>query len=161
VSFANWRAPTTDARLKKRIVRSVIEEVVADIDTEAGEISLFLHWVGEVHTELRLARRRRGQRNATSPDIIEAIRLLVRIACDDVIAGVLNRNKLLTGHGNRWTRERVTALRSHHKIPVHNQVAADQSEWLNLTQAAVHLQISAKTLRGSRKRRNPSDASPS
>ena len=155
VSFANlaadlpaiWRAPTTDARLKKRIVRSVIEEVVADIDAEAGEISLFLHWVGGVHTELRLPRRRRGQRNATSPDIIEAIRLLVRIACDDVIAGVLNRNKLLTGHGNRWTRERVTALRSHHKIPVHNQVAADQSEWLNLTQAAVHLQISAKTLR--------------
>ena len=27
-----WIAPTTDARLKKRIVRTVIEEVVADID---------------------------------------------------------------------------------------------------------------------------------
>jgi DNA invertase Pin-like site-specific DNA recombinase len=155
VSFANlaadlpaiWRAPTTDARLKKRIVRTVIEEVVADIDAEAGEISLFLHWVGGAHTELRLPRRRRGQRNATSPDIIEAVRLLVKIASDDVIAGVLNRNKLVTGHGNRWTRERVTALRSHHKIHVYKPVAADQSEWMNLTQAAAYLQISAKTLR--------------
>jgi hypothetical protein len=27
-----WAAPTTDARLKKRIVRTVIHEVVADID---------------------------------------------------------------------------------------------------------------------------------
>ena len=41
------------------------------------------------------------------------------IANDDLIAGILNRNKLVTGNGNRWTRERVTALRSHHRIPVY------------------------------------------
>jgi hypothetical protein len=28
-----------------------------------------------------------------------------------MIAGLLNRNDLRTGHGNRWTRERVTSLR--------------------------------------------------
>jgi hypothetical protein len=39
----------------------------------------------------------------------------VLIANDDLIAGLLNRNKLTTGHGNRWTRERVTSLRSHHR----------------------------------------------
>jgi DNA invertase Pin-like site-specific DNA recombinase len=144
---AVWRAPTTDARLKKRIVRTVIEEVVADIDDEAGEISLLVHWAGGVHTELRLPRRRRGQRNSTSPDIVVAVRLLVRIASDDLIAGLLNRNKLVTGHGNRWTRERVTALRSHHRIPVHRPAEDGQAEWLNLTRAALHLQVSAKTLR--------------
>jgi hypothetical protein len=64
---------------------------------------------GRVHTELRLPRRRRGQRNSTSPDIVAAVRQLVRIAHDDLIAGILNRNKLTTGHGNRWTRERVPA----------------------------------------------------
>jgi len=58
-----WQAPTTDARAKKRIVRAVIKEVVADIDAEAGEIILLLHWMGGIHTELRLPRRRRGQRN--------------------------------------------------------------------------------------------------
>ena len=109
---AVWAAPTTDARLKKRIVRTVIREVIADIDAEAGEIVLVIHWMGGVHTELRLPRRRRGQRNSTSPDIIAAVRHLVLIANDDLIAGILNRNKLVTGHGNRWTRERVTALRS-------------------------------------------------
>src|SRR5580700_10040849 len=41
-----WQAPTTDVRLKKRIVRAVIKEVVADVDAEAGEIILFLHWMG-------------------------------------------------------------------------------------------------------------------
>ena len=44
-----WQAPTTDARLKKRIVRAVIKEVVADVDAEAGEIILFLHWMGGIH----------------------------------------------------------------------------------------------------------------
>lgn len=107
-----WTAPGTDARLKKRIVRTVIHEVVADLDDATAEIVLLIHWMGGAHTELRLPRRRKGQRNSTSADIITAVRHLALIAKDDVIAGVLNRNGLLTGNGNRWTRERVTSLRS-------------------------------------------------
>lgn len=142
-----WAAPTTDARLKKRIVRTVIHEVVADIDDEASEIVLLIHWMGGVHTELRLPKRRRGQRNSTSADIIIAIRQLVLIANDDLIAGILNRNGLVTGHGNRWTRERVTSLRSYHKIPAFQPAADGREPWLNLSKAARHLGITPKTLR--------------
>ncbi|OBQ86467.1 hypothetical protein [Mesorhizobium sp. WSM3873] len=127
-----WSAPTTDARLKKRIVRTVIQEVVADIDDEASEIALLIHWIGGVHTELRLPKRRRGQRNATSAEIIAAIRQLVLIASDDLIAGILNRNVLVTGHGNRWTREQVTAHRWHHKIPVFRPALEGIEPYLNL-----------------------------
>lgn len=142
-----WTASTSDVRFRKRIVRTLIQEVVADIDGEAGEIILVLHWTGGVHTELRLPRRRRGQRNSTSKSTVEAVRLLVRIADDDQIAGILNRNGLTTGHGNRWTRERVIALRSYHKIPIHHRQARDEADWMNLTEAAGHLGISPKTLR--------------
>jgi DNA invertase Pin-like site-specific DNA recombinase len=142
-----WRAPTTDARLRKRIVRAVVQEVVADLDEPAGEVVLLVHWVGGIHTELRLPRRRRGQRSSTSPDIVAAVRQLVLIAGDDVIAGMLNRNGLRTGRGNRWTRERVTALRSHRGIPVHRTAPADQAPWLNLNKAAALLRVSPKTLR--------------
>jgi hypothetical protein len=117
-----WTAPSTDARLKKRIVRTVIHEVIADIDPEAAEIVLVVHWIGGVHSEIRLPRRRRGQRNSTSVDVIAAVRQLVLIANDDLIAGILNRNGLVTGHGNRWTRERVTSLRSHHRITIYKPV---------------------------------------
>jgi DNA invertase Pin-like site-specific DNA recombinase len=144
---AVWSAPTTDARLKKRIVRTVIQEVVADIDDEASEIVLVIHWIGGVHTELRLPKRRRGQRNSTSADIIAAIRQLVLIASDDLIAGILNRNGLVTGHGNRWTRERVTAHRSHHKIPVFRPALDGNEPWLNLNKAARLLGVAPKTLR--------------
>jgi DNA invertase Pin-like site-specific DNA recombinase len=144
---AVWSASTTDARLKKRIMRTVIHEVVADIDDAASEIVLLIHWIGGVHTELRLPKRRRGQRNSTPADIIAAVRQLVLIANDDLIAGILNRNGLVTGHGNRWTRERVTALRSHHKIPVFRPAADGKEPRLNLTNAAHLIGVAPKTLR--------------
>jgi len=55
-----WAAPTTDARLKKRIVRTYIQEVVADIDQQASEIVLIVHWIGGVHSQIRLPKRRRS-----------------------------------------------------------------------------------------------------
>jgi Recombinase len=107
--------PTTDVRLKKRIVRELIREVIADLDEQGREIILVVHWMGGIHTELRLPRRRRGQRNSTAAKIVEAVRVLALVCSEDVIAGLLNRNGLRTGHGNRWTRERVTSLRSHYE----------------------------------------------
>jgi hypothetical protein len=142
-----WTAPTTDARLKKRIVRTLIQEVIADVDPEAAEIILVVHWISGVHSEIRLPRRRHGQRNSTSADIIVAVRQLASIANDDLIAGILNRNGLLTGHGNRWTRERVTSLRSHHRIPVFKAADDGIEPCLNLGKAAQLLGISPKTLR--------------
>ena len=142
-----WSAPTTDARLKKRIVRTIIQEVVADIDDAAAEIVLVVHWIGGVHSEMRLPRRRRGQRNATPTDVIAAVRQLVLIANDDLIAGILNRNGLVTGNDNRWTRERVTSMRSNYRIPVHKPAKDGIEPWLNLSKAAHLLKIAPKTLR--------------
>jgi hypothetical protein len=62
-------------------------------------------------------------------------RQLVLIANDDLIAGILNRNGLVTGNGNRWTRERVTSLRSHHRIPVHKPAEDGIEPWLQLNNA--------------------------
>ena len=96
---------------------------------------------------MRLPLRRHGQRNSTSADVIAAVRQLVLIASDDLIAGLLNRNGLLTGRGNRWTRERVTALRSHHRIPVHRPAEDGLEPWLNLSAAVRLLHVSSKMLR--------------
>ena len=56
-----WHDPACDVRVKKRIVRTLIREVIADVDVAAGEIVLVIHWQGGVHTELRVPRRRRGR----------------------------------------------------------------------------------------------------
>jgi DNA invertase Pin-like site-specific DNA recombinase len=143
-----WTDPATSVRLKKRIVRTLIEEVLVDVDSVASELVLTLHWKGGAHTELRLPRRRRGQcRTQTSRELIEAVEVLARICSDDLIAGILNRNGHLTGRGNRWTRERVTALRSHHRIPCNKPDEQQPQPWMNLTDAAALLDVSPRTLR--------------
>src|SRR3954451_3448314 len=93
--------------------------------------------------ERALCPRRRRSRPSTLADLVGTRRMVT----DDLIAGMLNRNKLATGNGHRWTRERVTSLRSHRKIPVYRPAEDRVEPWLNLTKAAAHLVVSAKTLR--------------
>lgn len=143
-----WDCPTTDNRLKKRIVGTLIEEIVVDLDEDGGKINLAIHWRGGIHTEAWLKRRRRGQSGPhTSPNIIESVRVLSRICKDEVIASVLSRNGLKTGRGNRWTVERVASLRRRHKIPVHSPARQKEDGWLTLTDAARYLKIGSEALR--------------
>lgn len=142
-----WNDPATDARLKKRIVRTLLHEVLVDIHEETNHIELVLHWQGGLHTELRLPRRRRGSATRTNSDIIQAVRTLAKVCSDKAIAGFLNRNDLKTGRGNRWTQERITSLRQYHEIPCHDpQLKVDQG-WFTLTEAARLLNVSSRTLR--------------
>jgi DNA invertase Pin-like site-specific DNA recombinase len=143
-----WHSPDSDLRLKKAIVRTLIHEVVVDVDADHGELILIIHWKGGVHTELRLPRRRRGQNGAqTSRDIVEAVRVLARICSDDWIAAALNRSSLHTGRGNYWTRERVVSLRTYYEIPCYQADRRESEGWMNLGEAAKHIGISDRTLR--------------
>jgi hypothetical protein len=78
---------------------------------------------------------------------VEAVRALARICPDAYIANVLNRNGRRTGRGNFWTRERVTALRSHHDIPVYCAERRAREGLLNLNEAARVVGVTARTLR--------------
>jgi DNA invertase Pin-like site-specific DNA recombinase len=142
-----WEHPQTDERLKKRLIRTLIHEIIVDIDADAAEVVLVIHWQGGVHTEFRVPRRRRGHCNDTASSVVEAVRSLVRIGSDTKIAGWLNRAGLRTGRGNRWTRERVTSLRAYQKIPAYSAERAAAAGWLTLSQAAGYLGVSPRTLR--------------
>src|SRR4051794_12849717 len=74
-----WNDPRSDASLKKRIVRTLIQEVVADVESSAGEIVLVIHWKGGLHTEVSVPRRRRGYNNGhTDKALVEAVSLLAK-----------------------------------------------------------------------------------
>jgi DNA invertase Pin-like site-specific DNA recombinase len=140
--------PKSDARLRKRIVRALIQEVVVDVDDAAAEVVLLIHWKGGAHSELRFPRRRRGQNSAqAAPQIIDAVRALANICTDDLIASALNSSGLPTGRGNRWSRGRVTSLRTNYNIPCFNKERCAAEGWMNQTQAAAFLNISTGALR--------------
>lgn len=142
-----WDDPQSDSRLKKRIVRTLVKEVVVDLDEAAGEVQLIIHWQGGIHTQLRIPRRRRGMAIRTAPDVVEAVRILARICTDRTIAGFLNRNHLKTGRGNRWTQGRVMRLRARYDIAGHDPETQAREGWLTLTEASEFLGVSTRTLR--------------
>ena len=41
---AIWNSPSTDKRLKQRIVRILIREIIADVQAESREVVLVIHW---------------------------------------------------------------------------------------------------------------------
>jgi hypothetical protein len=47
---AVWNSPGTQAVLKQRIVRILVEELVVDVDEEKKEIVLLIHWAGGRHS---------------------------------------------------------------------------------------------------------------
>lgn len=144
---AVWENPRTDIRLKKRIIRVLIEEVVADVDAAEGEILLVVHWKGGVHTGLRVRRRRAGEtRHSVPKDVVAAVRALARMCSDADIAGWLTRNGLRTGKGNSWTRQHVTSLRHRHSIPVQDPKTQQSEGWMNLSEAAEYLGVNRMAL---------------
>jgi hypothetical protein len=143
-----WNDPQTDARLKKRLLRTLIREIVADVDAQGGNVLLVVHWQGGVHTELSVRKRRCGQnRTHTAPDIAEAIRQLVLVGDDEQIAGWLNKACIPTGRGNRWTRGRVASFRSKRQLPRFDRQSEESHCWLTLNKVAQELGISGATLR--------------
>jgi DNA invertase Pin-like site-specific DNA recombinase len=141
-----WEHSDTPVILKKRILRTVIQEIVADVNEATKEICCQIHWVGGTHTALRLPKNRCGMHaRITDRDIVELVRELVQVSSDASIASILNRLGYRTGAGNTWTESRVVSLRREREIPGHQKIGS--RTWVTLAEAAEELQISAGVVR--------------
>ena len=137
---AAWEHPEAPVALKKRILRTVINEIVADVDESKQELVFQIHWVGGVHSTLRLHKNRVGQhQRTTNRDVTELVRDLAQVCSDQSIASILNRLGYETGAGNSWTESRVCYLRSHHKVPAFDKNVP--RVWVTLTEAAAELKV--------------------
>lgn len=140
-----WSDPRTDVRLKKRIIRALVEEVIVDAD--ARMISVVVHWKGGTHTALEVRRRRAGEtRQKTPANIVEAVQVLTHLCTDAEIANWLTRNGIRTGNGHCWTRQRVSGLRHNYGIPIYDPERQEREGWMNLSQAASYLGVQRMTL---------------
>jgi len=144
---AVWNLASTDMRLKQRIVRILIQEIVADVDEENREIVLLLHWAGGRHSELRLKKNATGRhRRCTSLQAIEVIRQMAGKFTDEQIAATLNRLGLRTGTGNTWNETRVQSARHHQTLPTFDPTRAKDLV-VTLEEAAHRLDVSPTSVR--------------
>jgi hypothetical protein len=144
---AAWKAPRTTMRTRQRLVRTMITEIVADVDAAAGEIVLVIHWKGGQHSELRIRKPRTGEHGChTSEEALAVIQSMAGRWSDEHIAATLNRMALPTGQGKTWTAHRVGSLRRVRGI--HGYRSAEKNgEWLTLRDAAAKLGVSHHQLR--------------
>jgi excisionase family DNA binding protein len=141
-----WDHPNTPVPLKKRILRTVLEEIIIDIASDPPQILLRLHWAGGVHTELRVAKNRTGQHSrCTDREVVNLVRELAKVCRDRETAIILNRLGYITGAGNTWKEHRVRSMRQHHKIPAFDD--SSPRTWYTLQEAAASLEISNSVIR--------------
>lgn len=143
-----WNDPRADARLKKRIVRTLIEEILVDVDEDAALVQAVVRWAGGQHSALSVRKRKTGQhRYRTDADVVTLIRELSVMMPDAQIAGLLNRLGLRTAKGLTWTRNRVCIVRNSEGIPVHDAVRAAEEGWLTMDGAARQAGVSVTVIR--------------
>ena len=138
---------TSDMRVKQRIVRLMLEEVIVDIDEQAAQIAMKLHWLGGRHSELHIQRPRPGNhRHATRTDAVEIVKRMAGQWPDKEIAATLNRRGMKTGVGNTWTESRVYSLRRKHRCLDYSP-PSNGEEMLTLNQAADRLGVGSWVVR--------------
>jgi DNA invertase Pin-like site-specific DNA recombinase len=143
-----WNAPDADARLKQRIVRVLVQEVVVDEDRESQEVVLAIHWVGGRHSTARLkrVRSRHGGSAAPRPNAVEAIRKLGGKWPDRELAVTMNRLGCRAEGGATWTAARILELRDRLGVPKFDPLAP-RAETVSMDQAAVRLSICVPSVR--------------
>jgi DNA invertase Pin-like site-specific DNA recombinase len=140
-----WHHPAASMILKKQIVRTLIEEIIVDLEKPQNEIVLMIHWAGGHHTELREPTHWRKRRNHSS-DLHSIVNTLCKVLGDEAIASTLNRQKLRAPDGATWTAQKVADLRKQHGIAGFDPDRQKTQGWMTQAQAATYVDVSPMSM---------------
>ena len=144
---AAWKTPSVTMRTRQQLLRTLVNEITADLDEEAREIVLTIHWRGGQHSHLRLRKPRAGEHDCSTPDdALAVIRSMATRWSDADIAATLNRMRLPTGQGKTWTAHRVGSIRRVRGIHAYRSAEKDGT-WLTMQEAAQHCGVTSHRIR--------------
>ncbi|MER8563914.1 recombinase family protein [Mesorhizobium sp. M0578] len=144
---ATWNAPGVDMRCRQQLLRALIKDIVADVDDDARDVILTIHWHGGQHSQVRVRKPKSGEHGQRTPE--EALAIMRSMATrwsDAELAATLNRMGMQTGQGKTWTARRVQSLRTVHKISGYRS-SDKHGEWLTMSDAAARLGVSHVKIR--------------
>jgi excisionase family DNA binding protein len=137
---AAWNHPAASDEIKKRILRTVINEIV--VQGENNKLQCMIHWKGGEHTALDVRRGSNGRtRWQTDENTTQLITALARILPDKSIAAFLNRIGRRTAKGHTWTGFRVKAFRNGRGIAVYRAGERAERGEMTAEEAAAELGV--------------------
>jgi DNA invertase Pin-like site-specific DNA recombinase len=141
-----WNSDMCPQDLKKKIVRTMIEEIIIQPVDGSGRLYVVIRWTGGCHTATEVARpkSRIGQPNST--DDVDLIRRMAPRYSDAEIARVLGSLGRRTGKNRPWTNKSVATARRNYKIPKREEPRSD-SEVMSLAKAARYCNVSNTTIK--------------
>jgi DNA invertase Pin-like site-specific DNA recombinase len=143
---AAWNDSSAPIDLKKRIIRTLIHEIIVDVNHSSATVEMQIHWAGGVHTALKVRKNKPGRNaNATDRDVVELVRELALVQPDSYIASTLNRLGYHSGNGKTWNETRVKHLRNYNQIPVF--VRGGDRSWVTMEEAADILKTGVTVIR--------------
>lgn len=92
----------SDVSLRKKIIRSIITEVIADEVKGTNELRFIIHWQGGCHTHFTMPQPMSAATQKSAIEDLELVRKMAPRYSDDKIALVLNKLGRTTGKGKRW-----------------------------------------------------------
>ncbi|WP_085033738.1 recombinase family protein [Ensifer aridi] len=142
-----WNAPGVATRTRQQILRTLIADIIADVDDANREVVLTIHWKGGQHSVLRVRKPKTGEHGCQTPD--QALAVMKQMATrysDDDIAATLNRMGIRTGQNKTWTAHRVSSIRRVQGIHAFRPAEKD-GQWLTMREAAKCLEVSSHVVR--------------
>ncbi len=144
---AAWNAPGVTMRARQQLLRTLIADIIVNVDDNVRDVVLTIHWRGGQHSELRVRKPRAGEHGcATTDDALAVMRSMAGRWSDEHIAASLNRMGLPTGQGKTWTAHRVSSVRRVRGIHAYRS-AEKNGEWLTMSEAAATLRVTNHTIR--------------
>lgn len=144
---AAWDAADVTMRARQQLLRTLIADIVVDVDEAVRDVVLIIHWRGGQHSELRVRKPRAGEHGcATTEDALAVMRSMAGRWSDEHIAASLNRMGLPTGQGKTWTAHRVSSVRRVRDIHAYKSSEKGGS-WLTMAEAAAALGVTSHRVR--------------
>ncbi|MBN2561026.1 MAG: recombinase zinc beta ribbon domain-containing protein, partial [Phycisphaerae bacterium] len=112
-----WKAPTTKAKDRKRILRLLIKDITVEKLPEPKQIVAHVRWQGGACEDIPLRLPPRACDQVRYPkEIVEKVRDLAKNLPDDRIVATLNREGRLSAKGKPFTTSMVSWIRYRHRI---------------------------------------------
>jgi len=143
---ALWHAPTTLARDRKRLLRTLIADVTLLPEPDLAKARIGIRWHTGAVDEVVVARRHSTvESHRTDPAAVELVRRLGPTHTNADLAALLNGDGYLTGAGRPFDVTAVANLRSYHRIAPVGTLADGE---ITVADAAQRLGVTTTTIYG-------------
>ncbi|MGI8729979.1 MAG: recombinase family protein [Solirubrobacteraceae bacterium] len=120
-----WAAPSTSHRDRKRLLRSLINDITLTSQPEKPQIHVGIHWRSGASDELTILRPA-AARTARSQIVVEILRQLGPTNTNQQLAEHLNQTGHLTASGRPFEEDSVRWLRWQQRIPSPSPLHEDE-----------------------------------